>query len=57
MQEMCRRFLSDDSTFYTDFHTARGDEQAIISPWRNHQPLGRVRELQFVTMLKVSTAH
>ncbi len=56
MQEMCRRFLSDDSTFYTDFHTARGDEQAIISPWRNHQPLGRVRELQFVTMLKVGTA-
>ncbi len=50
---MCKRFLSDASPFYVDFHTARGDEQAHISTWRTHHPLGRVRELQFVTPLKV----
>jgi hypothetical protein len=53
MQELCSRFLSDDSSFYVDFHHAKGDEQATISRWRTHRPLGRVRELQFITALKV----
>lgn len=53
MQELCSRFLSDESSFYVDFHHAKGDEQATISRWRTHRPLGRVRELQFITALKV----
>ena len=53
MAELCTRFLSDESSFYVDFHHAKGDEQASISRWRTHQPLGRVRELQFITALKV----
>lgn len=53
MQELCTRFMSDESSFYVDFHHARGDEQCSISRWRTHHPLGRVRELQFITTLKV----
>ena len=53
MSELCTRFLSDESSFYVDFHHAKGDEQATISRWRTHRPLGRVRELQFITALKV----
>jgi hypothetical protein len=48
----CQTFMADGVPFFIDFHLAKGDEQVQLSPWRNHN-MGRVRELQFVTQLKV----
>ena len=53
MRSYCQTFMADGVPFFIDFHLAKGDEQVQLSPWRNHHNMGRVRELQFVTQLKV----
>ena len=53
MRSFCQTFMADGVPFFIDFHLAKGDEQVQLSPWRNHHNMGRVRELQFVTQLKV----
>ncbi len=53
MAEMCELLLSDTSTFYTAFHLSRGDEEAQMTPWSQLPQLGRVRELKFLTAIKV----
>ena len=52
----CQTFFADGVPFFIDFHLAKGDEQVQLSPWRNHHNMGRVRELQFITQLKVRTS-
>ena len=56
MRSFCQTYMADGVPFFIDFHTAKGDEQVQLSPWRNHHNMGRVRELQFVTQLKVELA-
>ncbi len=53
VRSFCQTYMADGVPFFVDFHTAKGDEQVQLSPWRNHHNMGRVRELQFVTQLKV----
>ncbi len=48
------RFLSNDSDFFVEFYRHRGDKHVKMSKWQQHVALGPVRELQFVTSLKVT---
>lgn len=45
-------FLSSKSDFFIDFHTAQGHKQIELSSWDEHNLIGPVRDLSFVTMLK-----
>ena len=53
VRSFCQTYMADGVPFFIDFHLAKGDEQVQLSPWRNHHNMGRVRELQFITQLKV----
>ncbi|KAK9823329.1 hypothetical protein WJX72_001963 [[Myrmecia] bisecta] len=50
--EFCQRFLADQAQFFIDFHESRGDKKVQFSEWRQHAPLGRVRDLQFIAPIK-----
>lgn len=53
MAEMCELLFSDTSKFLAEFHASRGDEEASQTPWSQLPQLGRVRELKFITAIKV----
>lgn len=46
-------FLSSKSDFFIDFHAAQGHKNIELSAWDYHGPMGPVRDLSFVTALKV----
>lgn len=45
-------FLSSKSDFFVDFHAAQGHKQIELTAWDEHNLIGPVRDLSFVTMLK-----
>lgn len=47
------RFLSNRCDFFGAFHRAAGDSAVSLSRWQRHYKIGWVRDLQFVTPLKM----
>jgi len=47
-------FLSAQAVFWQEFHESRGDKQIQLSTWSRHTALAHVRELQFVSPIKVT---
>ena len=45
------------AVFWQEFHESRGDMQIRLSSWSRHTALGHVRELSFVSPIKVSSQH
>ncbi len=43
------------AVFWQEFHESRGDMQIRLSSWSRHTALGHVRELSFVSPIKVSS--
>ena len=41
------------TVFWQEFHESRGDKQICLSSWNRHSALGHVRELRFVSPVKV----
>jgi hypothetical protein len=39
--------------FFRTFHEGRDDRSVAVSPWRQHPGMGRVRELTFVSPVKM----
>lgn len=39
--------------FFRSFHEGRDDRDVRVSPWRQHPAMGRVRELTFVSPVKM----
>lgn len=48
------RFEGVQAVFWQEFHESRGDMQIRLSAWSRHTALGHVRELSFVSPIKVS---
>ena len=44
------------TVFWQEFHESRGDKQICLSSWNRHSALGHVRELRFVSPVKVNIA-
>lgn len=42
------------TVFWQEFHESRGDNQICLSSWDRHSALGHVRELRFVSPVKVT---
>ena len=42
------------TVFWQEFHESRGDKQICLSSWDRHSALGHVRELRFVSPVKVA---
>lgn len=46
------KFLSSESDFFYVFHSAQGHVRISLTEWQDHEQVGPVRELSFVTSLK-----
>ena len=46
-------FLCVLQRFFQSFHEGRDDRDVRVSPWREHPAVGRVRELTFVSPVKM----
>lgn len=52
-KEFWVRFLSNKSSFFKEFHERRGDTDVEVTAWQKHSHEGMVRDMQFVTPLKM----
>ncbi|CAL8460897.1 g428 [Coccomyxa elongata] len=52
VREVFHRLLADER-FFRSFHEGRDDRDIRVSPWRQHPAVGRVRELTFVSPVKM----
>ncbi|RMZ56452.1 hypothetical protein APUTEX25_004675 [Auxenochlorella protothecoides] len=47
------KFLGNNSSYFKDFHESRGDSSVKLTKWKKHSKGGVVRDLQFVTPVKM----
>eukprot|EP01023_Acetabularia_acetabulum_P031871 TRINITY_DN2982_c1_g1_i1.p1 TRINITY_DN2982_c1_g1~~TRINITY_DN2982_c1_g1_i1.p1 ORF type:complete len:551 (-),score=59.77 TRINITY_DN2982_c1_g1_i1:659-2311(-) len=50
-KQFARQVFFESSDIFLIYHDSRGHRNLQISPWKNHQTLGQIRELIFVTPL------
>lgn len=50
--DVYKALFSDDSTFFTDLLTERGDKNVKSTPWKELSRLGRIREMQFLSPIE-----
>lgn len=50
---MCQMLFSDESTFFEDTFTERGDKKVKKTVWKQLPQLGRVREMEFLSQIEV----